>query len=208
MNRIPVKSLLQFRRMLKLWKFTIDSNEGFMSSVDEQISYTSLNTNLQLSSLMPITTSKGLGNSLIISGGFSFGDFLIIYAWALEVDDGFVSSYRQLFTLQYPAEHEPKLLGFSKDKEPIVEAAIIHQWHHSLQVFKPTFQPFKMLVSQQTVKLGCAEKETRLHSQPIDEPLKTFSVQTLRLSLESDTRISNILEAAREKVLASINKRE
>ncbi|GKB97163.1 hypothetical protein Tco_0983300 [Tanacetum coccineum] len=57
-------------------------------------------------------------------------------------------------------------------------------------------------------KLDRAEEKTRVRSQPIDEPLKTFSVQTLRLSSESNTRISNILEAAREKVLAIINKRE
>ncbi|GKC22488.1 hypothetical protein Tco_1024638, partial [Tanacetum coccineum] len=84
-----------------------------------------------------------LGNSLIISGNFSFGNFHFIYAWALELDDGFVSSYRQLFTLPYPTEHELKLLGFSKDKEPIVEAVIVQQWHHSLQVFKLTFQTFQ-----------------------------------------------------------------
>ncbi|GKE69388.1 hypothetical protein Tco_1527460 [Tanacetum coccineum] len=57
-------------------------------------------------------------------------------------------------------------------------------------------------------KLDRAEEETRVRSLLLDEPLKTFSVQTLHLSSESDTRISNILEAVREKVLASINKRE
>ncbi|GKB90969.1 hypothetical protein Tco_0963241 [Tanacetum coccineum] len=57
-------------------------------------------------------------------------------------------------------------------------------------------------------KLDRAEEETRVRSLPFDEPLKTFSVQTLHLSSELDTRISNILEAAREKVLASINKKE
>ncbi|GKC80665.1 hypothetical protein Tco_1131439 [Tanacetum coccineum] len=57
-------------------------------------------------------------------------------------------------------------------------------------------------------KLDRADEETRMRSLPLDEPLKTFSVQTLRLSSESDTRISNILEAAREKVIANINKRE
>ncbi|GJT95893.1 hypothetical protein Tco_1091411 [Tanacetum coccineum] len=57
-------------------------------------------------------------------------------------------------------------------------------------------------------KLDRAEEETRVHLLPLDESLKTFSVQTLRLSSESDTRISNIMESAREKVLASINKRE
>ncbi|GKD49493.1 hypothetical protein Tco_1278469 [Tanacetum coccineum] len=56
-------------------------------------------------------------------------------------------------------------------------------------------------------KLDRAEEETSMRSLPLDKLLKSFSVQTLRLSSESDTRISNILEAAREKVLASINKR-
>ncbi|GKA39124.1 reverse transcriptase zinc-binding domain-containing protein [Tanacetum coccineum] len=70
-----------------------------------------------------------LGDSIIISGIFNFGDFRIIYAWELEVDDGEVSSYRQLFTIPYPVEHELKLLGFSKDKQPIVEASINPQWH-------------------------------------------------------------------------------
>ncbi|GJS57033.1 hypothetical protein Tco_0651817 [Tanacetum coccineum] len=53
-----------------------------------------------------------LGDSIIIFGSFSFDDFRILYAWDLQVDDGEVSSYRQLFTIPYPAEHELKLLGF------------------------------------------------------------------------------------------------
>ncbi|GJS08562.1 hypothetical protein Tco_0365358 [Tanacetum coccineum] len=57
--------------------------------------------------------------SIIISGSFSFGDCRILYAWDLQVDDDEVSSYRQLFAIPYPAEHELKLLGFSKDKQPI-----------------------------------------------------------------------------------------
>ncbi|GKD41024.1 hypothetical protein Tco_1261231 [Tanacetum coccineum] len=83
-----------------------------------------------------------LGDSIIISRSFIFGDFRIIYAWELEVDEGEVSSYRQLFTIPYPAEHQLKLLGFSKDKQPIVKAVIIQQWHQSLQVFNPSFQIF------------------------------------------------------------------
>nr|GFC26873.1 hypothetical protein [Tanacetum cinerariifolium] len=58
------------------------------------------------------------------------------------------------------------------------------------------------------LKLDRTEEETRVRSLPLDEPFKTFSVQILRLRSESDTRISNILEAVREQVLASINKRE
>nr|GEV16374.1 F-box domain-containing protein [Tanacetum cinerariifolium] len=63
-------------------------------------------------------------DSIIISKSFSFSVFRILCAWDLQVDDGEVSSYRQLFTIPYPREHELKLLGFNKDKQPIVEAAI------------------------------------------------------------------------------------
>ncbi|GJV64891.1 transposase, MuDR, MULE transposase domain protein [Tanacetum coccineum] len=64
-----------------------------------------------------------LEDSIIISGSFNFGDFRFIYAWEIEVDDAEVSSYRLLFTIPYPAQHELKLIGFTKDKEPIVEAS-------------------------------------------------------------------------------------
>ncbi|GKB10787.1 hypothetical protein Tco_0844710 [Tanacetum coccineum] len=84
-----------------------------------------------------------LGNSIIITSSFNFGDFHIIYAWELEVDDGEVSSYRQLFFIPYTAEHELKLIGFTKDKQPIVEASIFQQLHQSLQVFNPTFGNFQ-----------------------------------------------------------------
>ncbi|GJV87230.1 hypothetical protein Tco_1531168 [Tanacetum coccineum] len=73
-----------------------------------------------------------LGDSIIISGSFNFGNFRIIYAWELEVDDGEVSSYRELFTVPDPATHELKLIGFTKDKQPIVEALIFQQFHQSL----------------------------------------------------------------------------
>ncbi|GJT55815.1 hypothetical protein Tco_0990869 [Tanacetum coccineum] len=57
-------------------------------------------------------------------------------------------------------------------------------------------------------KLDHAEEETRVRSLPFDEPLRSFSLKTLHMSSESDTRISNISEAAREEVLASIHERE
>ncbi|GJV59792.1 F-box domain containing protein [Tanacetum coccineum] len=84
-----------------------------------------------------------LGDSLIISGSFDFGNFRIIYAWALEVEGGFVSSCSLLFTIPHPAGHYLKLLGFSKDNQPIVEATIVQQWYRSLQVFHPTIQYFQ-----------------------------------------------------------------
>ncbi|GKC41039.1 hypothetical protein Tco_1053423 [Tanacetum coccineum] len=87
-----------------------------------------------------------LGDCIIISGSFKFVDFSIIYAWELQVDDGEVSWYRKLFTLPYPIEHDLKLIGFTKDKQPIVEASFVQQLHQSLQVFNPTFQIFQNLV--------------------------------------------------------------
>nr|GEW50978.1 hypothetical protein [Tanacetum cinerariifolium] len=68
-----------------------------------------------------------LGDSLIISGSFDFGEFCINYAWALEVEGGFVSSCSMLFTIPHPTCHYLKLLGFSKDNQPIVEATIVQQ---------------------------------------------------------------------------------
>nr|GEX70062.1 RNA-directed DNA polymerase, eukaryota [Tanacetum cinerariifolium] len=50
-----------------------------------------------------------------------------------------------------------------------------------------------------TVNLDRDEEETRVTSLPLDEPLKTFGLQTLHLSSVSDKRIATILEAAREK---------
>ncbi|GKB10437.1 hypothetical protein Tco_0844360 [Tanacetum coccineum] len=56
--------------------------------------------------------------------------------------------------------------------------------------------------------LDRAEEETKVTSLPLDEPLKTFTLQTLRLSSVSDKRIATILEAASEKVIDSINNRD
>nr|GEX54514.1 putative reverse transcriptase domain-containing protein [Tanacetum cinerariifolium] len=50
--------------------------------------------------------------------------------------------------------------------------------------------------------LDRAEKEKMVLSLPLHEPLKTFSVQSLYLSSESNKCISNILEAVREKAIA------
>ncbi|GJX21657.1 F-box domain containing protein [Tanacetum coccineum] len=83
-----------------------------------------------------------LGDSLIISGSFGFGDYRIIYAWALDFQDGFISSCSLLFTISHPAGHFLKLLGFSNDNEPIVEAEIVQQWYRSLQVFHPIIEGF------------------------------------------------------------------
>ncbi|GJZ98805.1 hypothetical protein Tco_0671258 [Tanacetum coccineum] len=87
-----------------------------------------------------------LEDSIIISGSFNFGDFRFIYAWEIEVDDAEVSSYRQLFIIPYPAQHELKLNGFTKDKQPIVEASFLQQFHQSLQVFNPSYEKVEAAV--------------------------------------------------------------
>ncbi|GKF87710.1 hypothetical protein Tco_0258587 [Tanacetum coccineum] len=47
---------------------------------------------VQVGEFSPPYYISQLGDSLIISGSFNFGNFRIIYAWALEVEGGFVSS--------------------------------------------------------------------------------------------------------------------
>ncbi|GJV10984.1 hypothetical protein Tco_1352525 [Tanacetum coccineum] len=47
-------------------------------------------------------------------------------------------------------------------------------------------------------KLSRAKEEMMVRSLPLDHPLNNYDLHTLRMSSESDTRISNILEAARE----------
>ncbi|GJZ38917.1 transposase, MuDR, MULE transposase domain protein [Tanacetum coccineum] len=227
MNRLPVKSLLQFRVVSKQWKFSIDNFEF----IHENLAFRHMDYNLNIMSLTPVASSEvstlssktwynldydcfpresirikragqavidgkifwiglerfnnddgisnkiylivsfdlvthqfhvqdmpeqvrvgefsppyyisQLGDSVIISRSFDFGNFRIFYAWALEVEGGFVSSCSMLFTIPHPGGHYLKLLGFSKDNQLIVEATIVQQWYRSLQVFHPTIQYFQ-----------------------------------------------------------------
>ncbi|GKA22053.1 hypothetical protein Tco_0708015 [Tanacetum coccineum] len=118
---LPVKSLLQFRTVSKQWKFSIDN----FDFIHENLAFMHFDSNLNVFSLTHVASSEG--DSLIISGSFDFEDCRIIYAWVLKVEGGFVSSCRLLFTILHPVGHYLKLLGFSKDKEPIVEATIVQQ---------------------------------------------------------------------------------
>nr|GEV62755.1 hypothetical protein [Tanacetum cinerariifolium] len=84
MNRLPVKSLLQFHNVSKQWKFSIDNfdfirkcdiherdtccfnlifnldNQGFVYSVDEHLAFRHLDSNLNILSLTPVASFKGL----------------------------------------------------------------------------------------------------------------------------------------------------
>ncbi|GJR69871.1 hypothetical protein Tco_0015936 [Tanacetum coccineum] len=111
-----------------------------------------------------------LGDSIIISGSFNFGDFRIIYAWELEVDDGelgnslvisgnlihyenryicawlleveaaVVTSWRVLFVI--PSQNIAKLLGFTMDDDLIVEVDSGQEMVHTLQVYDRPSQQF------------------------------------------------------------------
>ncbi|GJY09968.1 F-box domain containing protein [Tanacetum coccineum] len=96
MNRLPVKSLLQFRSVSKSWKCMIDSSsfvftygvrkskndffnytkgfQGFMLSIDETLIHTPVDTDLNLSNHKTIGTSQGLWC-------FSFGNNLSATLW-------------------------------------------------------------------------------------------------------------------------------
>ncbi|GKF99846.1 hypothetical protein Tco_0301537, partial [Tanacetum coccineum] len=45
-----------------------------------------------------------------------------------------------------------------------------------------------------------AEEETRVHSLPLDQSLNNYGLHTLLMSSESDTRITTVLESAREEL--------
>nr|GEV16230.1 hypothetical protein [Tanacetum cinerariifolium] len=181
MNRLSVKSSLQFRVVSKQWKFSIDNLEF----IHENLAFRHMDSNLNIFSLTPVASSEGqavidgkifligserfyndvgisnkiylivsfdlvsyqfhvqdmpehvrvgefsppyyisqLGDSVMIYGSFDFGNFHFIYAWALEVEGGFLSSCILLFTIPHPGGHYLKLLRFNKDNQPIMEATI------------------------------------------------------------------------------------
>nr|GEW23136.1 hypothetical protein [Tanacetum cinerariifolium] len=57
-------------------------------------------------------------------------------------------------------------------------------------------------------KRSRAEEETRVCSLPLDQPLNSYGLHTMRMRSESDTRMSNIFEAAKEDVIRSMDERQ
>nr|GEY87328.1 hypothetical protein [Tanacetum cinerariifolium] len=162
MNRLPVKSLLQFRTVSKQWKFSIDNFDLIRKyDMPEQVG---------VWEFFPPYYISQLGESLIIFGSFDFGDCRVIYAWALEVDGGSISSCRLLFIISHPTDNHLKLLGFSKDKEPIVEATIVQQWYRSLQVCHPIIQYFQNIgaeANRDSFFIGPYKESLILHIETI-----------------------------------------
>nr|GEZ54789.1 hypothetical protein [Tanacetum cinerariifolium] len=116
MNRLPEKSLLQFRVVSKQWKFSIDSfdfirnygcrvrntccfnlsyrhnNQGYINPFDENFGFRNFDSNLNVFTLKPVASSEG-----------------------------------SAIHHSTPSKSFLKLLGFSNDNKPIVEAKIIQQ---------------------------------------------------------------------------------
>ncbi|GJV95759.1 reverse transcriptase domain-containing protein [Tanacetum coccineum] len=57
-------------------------------------------------------------------------------------------------------------------------------------------------------KRSRAEEEMRVRSLPLDQSLNSNGPHTMRMCSESDTRISNIFDAAREEVIRSMDERQ
>ncbi|PWA67479.1 F-box domain-containing protein [Artemisia annua] len=92
---------------------------------------------------MPPFYISQLRNSLVMSGSFLAEEYRILCAWVLEFDGGIVSSCTVLFTIPFPIEHVVKLIGFTKDEEPIVECKSNQHTTNSLQVYDKTSQQFQ-----------------------------------------------------------------
>ncbi|GKD43343.1 F-box domain containing protein [Tanacetum coccineum] len=70
MNRLPVKSLLQFRVVSKQWKFSIDNFEF----IHENLAFRHTDSNLNIMSLTPVASSESVWC-------FAFGDNLMLLLW-------------------------------------------------------------------------------------------------------------------------------
>ncbi|GJY20734.1 F-box domain containing protein [Tanacetum coccineum] len=135
--------------------------QSFMRMVKDDFQFTPITSNLQLSCLSPIGTSKvvdiplvlrdvlpspfyisKLRSSLVLSGTFSVGDIVLLCGCVLTVDGASVTSFNMLFSL--PTNHSVKLIGFTNTDEPIVEVDELgYQLAHTLQVYDPVAKEFR-----------------------------------------------------------------
>ncbi|GJU74870.1 F-box domain containing protein [Tanacetum coccineum] len=126
MNKLPVKSLLQFRTVSKLWKSSIDSSnfifsygirkslsisfvvnyyqgfQSYMGNVNHNFNSTPLNTNLNFSSVFPIATCDGLWC-------FSYADNFMAIIWNPSIMKS-IAVFIPYFTSQ--VETQRIVLGF------------------------------------------------------------------------------------------------
>ncbi|GKA08671.1 transposase, MuDR, MULE transposase domain protein [Tanacetum coccineum] len=82
MNRLPVKSLLQFRTVSKQWKFSIDN----FDFINENLAFRHIDSNLNIISLTPVASSEGKDYAIQQIRGSPFESFEMLpyYCYNLE----------------------------------------------------------------------------------------------------------------------------
>ncbi|GJS38927.1 F-box domain containing protein [Tanacetum coccineum] len=165
MNRLPVKSLLQFRTVSKSWKSYIDSTAFFFNygvryervfgdSGDSYkhyllVSFDMINHRFQeiaIPNLLmrglnsPLYVSK-LRNSLVLSGNIPTPAYYVFVCCQLSINGGSITSFLAIMTM--PTHHFTKLLGFNNQNKPIVEAATADVMGHRVQVYMENSQLFQ-----------------------------------------------------------------
>ncbi|GJT17110.1 hypothetical protein Tco_0875816 [Tanacetum coccineum] len=83
-------------------------------------------------------TSKG--NSLVISGTHLYYENQYLCAWSLQVEPMVVTSWSVLFII--PSQNITKLIGFTRDEDPIVEVNSGQEMVQTLQVYDRPSQQF------------------------------------------------------------------
>ncbi|GJT38170.1 hypothetical protein Tco_0938035 [Tanacetum coccineum] len=88
---------------------------------------------------IPFYISK-LGNSLVISGNLIYYENRYLCAWSLKVEPMVVTSWSVLFII--PSQNITKLIGFTREEDPIVEVDSGQEMVQTLQVYDRPSQQF------------------------------------------------------------------
>ena len=84
-----------------------------------------------------------LGNSVVISGMIMTSEVPLFVGWLLDVDGASITRFSNLFCIPTPMVN--KLLGFTSNRGPIVEANVGHILGHSVFVFDHRLEQFVSL---------------------------------------------------------------
>ncbi|PWA89645.1 F-box domain-containing protein [Artemisia annua] len=84
-----------------------------------------------------------LGNSIVISGMIMTSEVPLFVGWLLDVDGSSITRFSNLFCIPTPLVN--KLLGYTSNQAPIVEANVGHILGHSIFVFDPQAEKFVSL---------------------------------------------------------------